>query len=120
MADIGNRNQQWRIDRHIPVAIIFAIVLQTFGVIWWAAGIDSRVSVMEALNLDSRMQTIEKDIPAIREKINNIEKSTDRIEKKIDRLSLNWSPKKQTSSIPIVVLEEMTLAQLMEVRCFKA
>jgi hypothetical protein len=112
---MNNTQSGWKIDKHIPVAVIITIIMQTFGVIWWAAGIDGRISAIEKMNLEERTKTIERDIPVIREKINNIEKSTDRIEKKLDKLSLYWIPKKQTIYTPATPLEEMTLAQLMGV-----
>ena len=34
----------WTLDRRVPVAIIFAILLQSAGAIWWAASIQNRVS----------------------------------------------------------------------------
>lgn len=36
-------DKQWRIDKHIPVAFIFAIFLQTAGALWWASKVDSTV-----------------------------------------------------------------------------
>lgn len=109
------REENWKIDKHIPVAVIITIILQTFGVIWWAARIDSRVAAIEQLNLEERTQVIEKDIPVIREKINNIEKSTDRIEKKIDKLSLNW-PHRKATVFNDNDLIQLSLAELMEIK----
>ena len=34
----------WTLDRRVPVAIIFAILLQSAGAIWWAASIQGRVA----------------------------------------------------------------------------
>lgn len=38
---------QWRIDRHVPLALIFAIAVQTLGAFWWAAGVSFRISDLE-------------------------------------------------------------------------
>ena len=39
--------EQWHLDKRVPVAIIFAIFMQTAGAIWWASSIQSRVSSNE-------------------------------------------------------------------------
>lgn len=41
------QKETWKIDRHIPVAIIGVILLQTFGMGWWAATMASRMSAAE-------------------------------------------------------------------------
>ena len=38
----------WVVDRHIPVATIFALALQTAAIVWWAAGMAQRVQELEA------------------------------------------------------------------------
>ena len=45
-----NDNRGWRIDKHIPVALLIAILIQTCGAIWWAASISGRVSTLEQQN----------------------------------------------------------------------
>jgi hypothetical protein len=40
----------WRLDKHIPIAVIFAIGLQTVGIVWWAAGLTNRVGMAEQIN----------------------------------------------------------------------
>jgi hypothetical protein len=41
----------WKLDRHIPIAVIFAMLVQTGGAVWWAAGISSRVDTATEINL---------------------------------------------------------------------
>ena len=41
------QKEQWHLDKRVPVAIIFAIFMQTTGAIWWASSIQSRVSTNE-------------------------------------------------------------------------
>ena len=41
------QKEQWHLDKRVPVAIIFAIFMQTAGAIWWASSIQSRVSTNE-------------------------------------------------------------------------
>ncbi len=40
--------KHWHLDRRVPVAIIGALLLQSFSVGWWAARMESRVSVVES------------------------------------------------------------------------
>lgn len=34
---------RWHVGKEIPLAMITALVLQTFGVIWWAATLSTKV-----------------------------------------------------------------------------
>lgn len=37
----------WEIDRHVPVALIFTMLVQAGGIVWWAAGINGRMAQVE-------------------------------------------------------------------------
>lgn len=37
------RNEKWHVGKEIPLALIFAIVVQTGGWIWWAATLSAKV-----------------------------------------------------------------------------
>ena len=37
------QTEQWHLDKRVPIALIFAIALQTGGALWWAASIQTRV-----------------------------------------------------------------------------
>lgn len=109
-------NQHWTIDKRIPIAVIVAIISQTAAGIWWAATTDSRVSTLEdkaeqQQTYDTRIQSLERDMPVIREKIQNIEKTTDRIEKKLDKISANYP--QHHSNIDSLV--QLSLAELGQV-----
>lgn len=72
--------QSWSIDKHIPVALIFAIAVQTGGALWWAAKVDSRISVLEnnttANNqLMERVTKVEEKVISVKEGINRIEQT---------------------------------------------
>ena len=36
--------EPWHLDKRVPLALILTIVLQTAGVVWWAAGIAAQVT----------------------------------------------------------------------------
>ena len=40
-------NGRWTIDRKIPLALIITLAIQSGVFIWWAAGIDFRVTQLE-------------------------------------------------------------------------
>ncbi len=37
----------WTLDKHIPIAVIVTICLQTVTAVWWAAKLESHVEVLE-------------------------------------------------------------------------
>lgn len=39
--------EPWHLKREIPLALIFALFLQTVGAIWWAASMTQRMDQME-------------------------------------------------------------------------
>jgi hypothetical protein len=40
--------QQWHLDKRVPIALILAIAIQSGSAIWWASTIQARVGVNEA------------------------------------------------------------------------
>ena len=87
-------DHKWHLDRRVPLALIVTIMIQTFGAIWWAASVSSRIDVAE-----NKIQSIEKmyqlttgqvasnkDLSSrIDERLNAVQRSLDQIERKLDR-----------------------------------
>lgn len=46
--NVMEADQQWRVSKQIPLALIAVIIGQTFGAAWWAATISGRVTELEA------------------------------------------------------------------------
>jgi Na+-transporting methylmalonyl-CoA/oxaloacetate decarboxylase gamma subunit len=44
------RDDTWKIDRHIPIAVIFALLVQTGTFIWWMSALSSRVDTATEAN----------------------------------------------------------------------
>ena len=42
----------WTVDKKVPLALIFAIFLQTSGAFWWAGKVDSRITSLETTSQD--------------------------------------------------------------------
>ncbi len=40
----------WKIDRHIPLALIVTVLLQGAVIVWWGSGMDSRLATETARN----------------------------------------------------------------------
>lgn len=45
-------HEHWSVDRRVPLAMIFAIALQTAGIVWWGASTSERLAALE-----KRMET---------------------------------------------------------------
>lgn len=67
----------WKVDRHIPVALIAAVVGQAAVAFWWAAQMDARLSHVEAIqratpNQSERIVRVEVGMEAIKERLAEI------------------------------------------------
>lgn len=51
--------EQWHLDKKIPIALILTLIFQTSAAIWWASGMDRRMSVAEA-ELQARRSWMEQ------------------------------------------------------------
>lgn len=39
--------EHWTVDRRIPLALVFAIAVQTAGIVWWSAATSERLASLE-------------------------------------------------------------------------
>lgn len=75
---------EWKIDKHIPIAVIMAMVMQTFAIIWWAAQMEARVNVLETQTAQNTL-VIDR-VSRVEEKVSALRESNQRIEQKIDQM----------------------------------
>lgn len=75
---------EWKIDKHIPIAVILAMVMQTFAIIWWAAQMEARVGVLETQTAQNTL-VIDR-VSRVEEKVSALRESSQRIEQKIDQM----------------------------------
>jgi len=73
----------WHLDKRVPIALIFAIAVQTGAGLIWAGAASERISQLEAqgeltAGMTERLVRVEEQIGFARE-------SLDRIERKLDR-----------------------------------
>lgn len=67
----------WHLDKKVPLALILTITLQTGAFVWWAAGLNERVAVLErgaitAAPQADRLTRVEVKIENIQEGVNEI------------------------------------------------
>lgn len=73
----------WQIDRHIPIAVIITLVLQTVSFVWYAARQDYKIDEHEkALTL------IAQQLPVRAERISRLEERTVGIKEQISRVEI--------------------------------
>jgi type II secretory pathway component PulL len=70
-------DQQWRIDRHIPIALIFAVMLQTAAATWWASGITIQVAQLErqaasTMPQGERLVKVETKVDSLIDAVNEV------------------------------------------------
>ena len=47
------RQEHWRFDKRIPMAVIIMLALQILGAIIWATQLDARVNQLESLTVET-------------------------------------------------------------------
>lgn len=77
------QNNHWSFDRRVPIAVIFAIVMQSGAALWWAATISSRVGVLER-DVAQTSETYERVI-RLEGQVENNTRLLQRIDEKLDR-----------------------------------
>jgi hypothetical protein len=75
--------EHWTVDRRIPLALILAIILQTGGIVWWAASASERLNALEKkmemagpqgdrlTRVEVKLETVQEGITEIKRLIQN-------------------------------------------------
>lgn len=87
MATQNNRRaDRWSIDKHIPVALIFTILAQAGGIIWWGSGVnhsvsdhEKRLAIQEASRVTERLAVLESQLKDSRELQLDISRKLDKL-----------------------------------------
>lgn len=61
MAGEGN-DRQWHLDKRVPIALIFAIFMQSAAAVWWAAGINERMDQIERRQEAASLRSQDADV----------------------------------------------------------
>lgn len=80
------RPDLWHIEKKIPVAIVFSMLVQGAGLIWWANGITKdnqeyarRIAQLEAQRAEQRLTVLESQMIDSRGSLSRIEGKLDRL-----------------------------------------
>lgn len=95
MSDVAVTTPQtpWQLDKKVPIALIFAIMLQTAAGVWYAAKQDARVEVLETqtkalVKNDAKtadaLGSVREGMSAYKTTLEHMRASLDRIERGID------------------------------------
>ena len=81
-----NSSDGWKLDKHIPIAVIVAIMAQGIGGIWWATGLghsiqdhERRLSIQESAKIAERMAVVEIQMRDSRELQLEMSRKLDRL-----------------------------------------
>ena len=78
MADINtNRREEWQIDKKVPVALIFTLLIQTAGFAFWMGQLSIRIDQLESQNLrystnSDRLTRLEVRIDSLTEAVRGL------------------------------------------------
>ena len=93
MADNRRDDDRWKLDKHIPVAVIFTIVAQGLAGVWWVSGLqhsvqdhERRLVAQEAAKVAERMAVVGVQLSDSRELQLEMNRKLDRL---VDAKGLN-------------------------------
>lgn len=87
MPKITHKDKHWHLDKKVPLALIFAIGVQTIGIAWWGATLTSRVASLEekaALSgpQGERLARVEENVRGIKDNLADIKSDIKQLLKK--------------------------------------
>lgn len=77
-------NTSWRLDRHVPVALVVTILFQTGAALLWSGAAAERLSALETRS--ARTEEMVERTARLEEQSNAMRASLARIEEKLDRV----------------------------------
>lgn len=80
-----NMNEQWHLDKKVPLSLIFAMIIQVAIVVWAIADIKKDVEILKSQVVWQRDRDDQQDKAQARQLL-VVTQSLDRIDTKLDRL----------------------------------
>lgn len=68
-------DNQWHLDKRVPIAFILTMMLQTAAIVWWASGLDAQQAA-----LFNRVEKLETRNDKITDQLRDIEGRLARVE----------------------------------------
>ncbi len=84
MNNQDNKDNQWHLDKKVPISLILAIALQTGAAIWWVSAVDARVAALELKA--AKAEAALSEVVQLRARVDSIYDRQVRMDDKIDRL----------------------------------
>ena len=78
--------EHWTIDKKVPLAFIFALVVQLLGFLWWASGASTRLTAAESTLVELKSQKLDARVTSLEDQFRAVGLQLNRIEGKIDRV----------------------------------
>ncbi|KZK76474.1 hypothetical protein PsW64_05203 [Pseudovibrio sp. W64] len=75
----------WRLGKEIPVGLMFTVILQFIGFVWWAASVNERVTALE--RYASQSSAMVERVTRVETLVESVEKRLENIERKLDRIA---------------------------------
>jgi Tfp pilus assembly protein PilO len=85
MATNAPPEDRWHLDKKVPIGIIFTILLQGAGGLWFVSKLDARVLALESTQHMQRERDDRQD-KASAEALAQLQRQLERIDEKLDRL----------------------------------
>ena len=115
----------WKLDKHIPIALVFAMFVQTITIVWWFSGWtatieerlknlenDGRSNAKSTIIREGRIRELENNVHRMDERLKGIDSTTKRIERKLDKLSMNWRQSAGTEQYFAMSLKELSKVEV--------
>lgn len=81
--EMPTRDDHWHLDKRVPLAMIAALIMQTFAIAWWASATSERVTTLERrmdaaapqadrlTRVEVKLETVQSGIDEIKQLIRN-------------------------------------------------
>ena len=78
---------KWQLDKHIPIAVILALLLQTSGIVWFASDQNARLTSLEKSTKawQEARNNVPERLASLESTMDSIHTSLLRIERKLDK-----------------------------------
>lgn len=92
MTSAKSEDREWHLDKKVPIALIFSIVVQTGVIVWWGARLDARVGNLEKgdegrISQISQLTNIAVDIAALKERAQSTNNDISDIKRSVEMLT---------------------------------
>lgn len=93
--NLNRREEQWHLDKRVPISLIFAIIIQTITITWFFADLSHKVEVnakaiveqdISRTRMWDQIKDQERNIGGLDTKIAAIDERTSGIKDSVDRL----------------------------------